>query len=332
MLPEFAFTGKVRRELFQRELCYATAANDDTMLDTNDLLQKTSRTFALAIPLLPEPTRLEVGLAYLLFRIADTFEDATDWPRADRVVALEAFSRALPSLDTARAKELVVGWLATPPCANAGYLELVAKTPDVLAEVSALDAPARLILIRHAQRTADGMARVVLSSDERGRLELSSLRELQEYCYVVAGIVGELLTELFLNDAPQLETVRAELEENTRAFGEGLQLVNILKDSRDDAGDGRTYLPDSVPRAEVLELARRDLGAAARYITALERGKAPRGFVAFTSISVMLARAALDRIELAGAGSKVSRDDVFAMFNELQATLDKGESVRPLVS
>ncbi len=301
------------------------------MLDTNDLLQKTSRTFALAIPLLPEPTRLEVGLAYLLFRIADTFEDATEWPRADRVVALQAFSRVLPSLDPKRARELVSGWLALPPCANAAYLELVEKTPEVLAEVSALGAAARLILIRHAQRTADGMARVVLSSDERGRLALSSLGELQEYCYVVAGIVGELLTELFLNDAPQLEIVRSELEANARAFGEGLQLVNILKDSSDDAGDGRTYLPASVPRAQVLELARRDLDGAARYITALETGKAPRGFVAFTSISVMLARAALDRIERAGAGSKISRDDVFAMFNTLEATLDKGESVRQLV-
>ena len=302
------------------------------MLDTNDLLQKTSRTFALAIPLLPEPTRLEVGLAYLLFRIADTFEDATHWPRTDRVVALEEFSRALPSLDGARAKHLVGGWLATPPCTNAGYLELVEKTPEVLFEVSTLPTSAQHILIRHARRTADGMANVVRASDERGRLVLSTLRELEDYCYIVAGIVGELLTDLFLNDAPQLESVRKELEENTRAFGEGLQLVNILKDSRDDAGDGRTYLPASIPRSTVLELARRDLDGAARYIVALETGKAPRGFVAFTTISVMLARAALDRIEGSGAGSKVSRADVFAMFNTLQETLDKGESVRPLVS
>lgn len=301
------------------------------MLDTNDLLQKTSRTFALAIPLLPEPTRLEVGLAYLLFRIADTFEDATDWPRADRVVALEELSRALPALDAEHTKTLVARWLARPPCTNAGYLELVGKTPDVMIEVSSLSASAQRILIRHAQRTADGMARVVLSADERGRLVLSSLDELEDYCYVVAGIVGELLTELFLNDAPQLESVRSELERNTRAFGEGLQLVNILKDSSDDAGDGRTYLPASVPRARVFERARADLDAAAEYIAALETGKAPRGFVAFTALSVMLARAALDRLEAAGAGAKVSRDDVFAIFAKLQSTLDDGQSVRPLL-
>jgi farnesyl-diphosphate farnesyltransferase len=43
----------------------------------HDLLTKTSRTFALSIPELPEPTMREVTIAYLLFRIADTFEDAT---------------------------------------------------------------------------------------------------------------------------------------------------------------------------------------------------------------------------------------------------------------
>ena len=41
------------------------------------LLGETSRTFALAIPRLPEPRMTEVTVAYLLFRIADTFKDAT---------------------------------------------------------------------------------------------------------------------------------------------------------------------------------------------------------------------------------------------------------------
>ena len=55
------------------------------MADLETLLIATSRTFALAIPLLPEPLRREVTLSYLLFRVADTFEDAASWPRARRV-------------------------------------------------------------------------------------------------------------------------------------------------------------------------------------------------------------------------------------------------------
>ena len=64
-------------------------------VDLEQLLIATSRTFALSIPLLPEPTRREVTLAYLLFRIADTFEDAPSWPRAARIEALERFGRLL---------------------------------------------------------------------------------------------------------------------------------------------------------------------------------------------------------------------------------------------
>jgi farnesyl-diphosphate farnesyltransferase len=69
------------------------------MVDLEQLLIATSRTFALAIPLLPEPTRLEVTLSYLLFRVADTFEDAASWPRALRIEALARFDTLLAAPD-----------------------------------------------------------------------------------------------------------------------------------------------------------------------------------------------------------------------------------------
>ena len=52
------------------------------------LLAETSRTFALTIPLLPEPTRRETTVAYLLFRIADTLEDATLWGAARKAASM----------------------------------------------------------------------------------------------------------------------------------------------------------------------------------------------------------------------------------------------------
>src|SRR5689334_16439764 len=110
----------------------AAAACSPAELD--ELLEKTSRTFALAIPLLPEPTRRQVGLAYLLFRIADTFEDAELWTRERKLAALEGFAALLADGTTADdvARE-AAGWLAVPPCANAGYLELLRRAPEVLA-------------------------------------------------------------------------------------------------------------------------------------------------------------------------------------------------------
>jgi farnesyl-diphosphate farnesyltransferase len=294
------------------------------MADIDRLLLLTSRTFALAIPELPEPLRREVGVAYLLFRIADTFEDATRWPRQDRLAALSAFDRllGLPTLDEARA--LAAAWVEGRPCDHAGYLELLEATPGVLGELHAIKPSRRAAIVRHTLRTSAGMARFVSTGDEDGSLRLGALADLRHYCYIVAGIVGELLTELFLDFSPSLEQCRKVLVDRAAAFGEGLQLVNILKDADSDAHHGRVYLPQGLDRGEILALARADLDAATEYVHALQTGGAPRGVVGFTALPVLLARATLDLIEHAGPGKSIGRADVAALVGRLQRALDDG--------
>jgi len=292
--------------------------------DLEHLLVATSRTFALAIPLLPQPTRREVTISYLLFRVADTFEDAA-WPVARRIEALESFAALLESAEITQVTEAARQWAAEVPCEQAGYRELLAELPFVLECFFRLE-PAAVALIRtHVLRTARGMAGVVGRMDEQGQLRLADLADLQHYCYIVAGIVGELLTELFLLGRPGLEEVAAPLRERSRPFGEALQLVNILKDSAADATQGRSYLPEGVSRAEVLELARRDLRTATDYVLILQRAGAERGLVAFSALPVQLAHATLDRLESGGAGSKLTRPEVFAILQRLHRALDSGE-------
>lgn len=290
------------------------------------LLEKTSRTFAMTIPLLEEPLRGRVGVAYLLFRIADTFEDGERWPRAKRRRALLDFAAMVLRAGALTAADLgrVRGWVADAPCGDAAYLELVAETPRVLDALAAMPAEARSIVALHAVRTADGMARVVAAGGDGGDVALGSVRELRDYCYVVAGIVGELLTELFLAECPQLDARREVLEREAVSFGEALQLVNILKDQRDDARDGRSYVPRGVDRRELFALARADLARAGDYVAALEAARAPRGVVAFCALPVLLAREALAAVERAGPGSKVPRERVFAVAAGLDRRLDAG--------
>ncbi len=294
------------------------------MAELDKLLAATSRTFALSIPQLADPPQREVAVAYLLFRIADTFEDATRWPRSDRLDALREFSDLVREPSAARARELVRSWLEAPPCDNEGYLELVRQTPAVLCELEGFAQARRNAIVLHTLRTAEGMARFVQRADEAGSLRLADLDDLKAYCYVVAGIVGELLTDLFLDAAPQLGKVEPTLRARERAFGEGLQLVNILKDADSDARDGRVYLPPAVPRAKVLELARDDLVDASEYVLALREAGAPRGMLAFTALPVLLARATLDEVERHGAGAKVSRLTVAALVGKLNNDLDAG--------
>ncbi len=294
------------------------------MADLLDLLEKTSRTFALSIPPLPEPVRREVTVAYLLFRIADTFEDATHWAPAQRIAALGDFTALLKTGTRADAERLARAWTVSGASPHAGYRELIAETPFVFDAFGALTPEAAAILRVHVIRSAEGMAGFVARTDDRG-LTLLTLEDLREYCYTVAGIVGELLTELFLLEEISLRTVAHALRQRARAFGEALQLVNILKDADEDAAEGRRYLPAGVPRADVFALARRDLDVAGEYIETLHRAGAPAGILEFTALPVALAWAALARVEERGPGAKVGRPEVFRIARGVRGSIARGE-------
>jgi farnesyl-diphosphate farnesyltransferase len=300
----------------------AASAPAPELLD--DLLVKTSRTFALSIPVLPEPTRREVTVAYLLFRIADTLEDSTLWPQQRKLDELGSFDALLAEPSLGRAAELAGSWVAEPPLDHEGYVELLSETPRVLQAWLELDDRARALVARHTRRTIEGMAGFV-SREERGLLRLTDLDDLRAYCYAVAGIVGEMLTELFLLGRSVLTPLAPLLRRNAATFGEALQLVNILKDSTDDAEQGRCYLPPQLPRAEVTDLARRDLAVAGRYSQRLFLARAPRGVVEFTLLPVLLARATLDRLDQQGPGAKITRDEVRALVARMHDALDRGD-------
>ena len=313
----------------ERNAVSGAAADDRELLQ--DLLVKTSRTFALAIPLLPEPTVREVTIAYLLFRIADTFEDASVlWEKPQQSEALVAFGDLLREPSVERARQLARDWRAVPPSEHPGYLELLDRTPEVIAAFLELTPGAQRVVAHHTIRTAEGMAAVVERADANGVLRLETIPELQDYCYIVAGIVGEMLTDLFLLDRPALEPIAEYLQARSVAFGEGLQLVNILKDSADDRVEGRNYLPYDIDRKEVFALARRDLEAATEYTLSIQQAGGPDGIVLFTGLPVALAWATLDKVEKEGPGAKIGRVEVFAIQQRLTRAVSAGKpALRP---
>src|SRR5262245_37055680 len=60
--------------------------------------------------------------------------------------------------------------------------------------------------------------------------------ELYEYCYRVAAITGLMCIEIFTYRSPSAKDYAVNL-------GVALQLTNILRDLKEDAGRGRVYLP-----------------------------------------------------------------------------------------
>lgn len=288
------------------------------------LLQGCSRTFALTIPLLNEPTRCEVTVAYLLFRIADIFEDSTAWPRQKKSAQLRQLAGFLEDPSSRSAQALAAEWRSEPPLPFPTYLELLGEFPAVMRAAQSLSPRSWSLIAAHTCQTCRRMSSFV-DREEQGNLRLKDLSDLRSYCYAVAGIVGEMLTELFLISSDSLQPIAAGLRQDAAAFGEGLQLVNILKDRVTDAGEGRYYLPEKLERAEVFALARRNLETAASYSSRLERAGSDRGIVAFTALPVLLARATLDQVERLGPGTKIRRDEVAAIVKLLHEALERNE-------
>jgi len=220
------------------------------------MLPKVSRTFALNISVLRGDLHRSVVIAYLWCRILDTVEDAGRFPVARKVAALRELESIFrrPEVDPRRLATLLdtLGDLDGEP----DEIALVQGAAAVAECYNALDAERRRVIHPSLADMARGMATFQEQCDASESLGLADEAGLDRYCYVVAGTVGEMLTSLFVQDAP----IEAEGERVLRSlavsFGLGLQTTNITKDVMLDIERGWCYIPRSV-----LERAAVDVGA-----------------------------------------------------------------------
>lgn len=271
----------------------------------DELLQKTSRTFALSIPLLPEDLQRSVGVAYLLFRIADTIEDELPCPIKERRLALLSISDRFAEAPEVMSEVLKAMHFNPESLEYSGYSDLLEGTGVLIQAFQSLSAAERAPIASHLSRTCKGMA-CYLGRD----LSSGTVQDLKEYCYIVAGIVGEMLTELFILHESELSPARSKLLNEATAFGEGLQLVNIIRDATDDLHAGRCYLPRSIDRQQLIELAQSNLARATSYIRTLHEGNIHPGIVRFNALNLALASATIEAVHKHGPGAKVGRKEV----------------------
>jgi farnesyl-diphosphate farnesyltransferase len=222
-----------------------------------DVLPGVSRSFALSLRVLPTPLRLPLGVTYLVARTADTIADTRALPPASRLAALHAFRQTLRDVDAA--PPTVAGSVAgdqTP-----GERALLARLPDVLAAYRALEPGDRDrglgVLLTLIQAMVEALER--FPPETAGRVgALETRAELDRYTYLNAGCVGEFWTDMAAAHRPRCARWDLpRMRSRGARFGQGLQLVNVLRDLPRDLRIGRCYLP----RAELgrLGLAPQDL-------------------------------------------------------------------------
>lgn len=217
-------------------------------------LAEVSRTFSRPIALLPRNLEVAVTLGYLLCRIADTIEDHPSVPATLREPLFGCFLDVLQG----RREPEALAEAFQPIRGDDAELTLSRGMPVVMRVFRTLPENARKSLIRWSSEMTRGMA--LYAHREPGQddiVALHTLSDLERYCYFVAGTVGHLLTDLFLEEmgpeaTPEIaQTMRVHAE----AFGAGLQLVNILKDLTDDRARHWSYIPRTICAAGGLGVA-----------------------------------------------------------------------------
>jgi farnesyl-diphosphate farnesyltransferase len=220
------------------------------------ILPHVSRTFALTIPQLPAALRTSVTNAYLLCRIADTIEDEPVLSADETLVMLRRFVAVLNDRESAADLAAELGPRLSGPTLPSER-GLVLNLERVVRVTAALDPPQRVAIQRCLEVMCSGMHQFQCTASLRG---LPRATDLDDYCYYVAGVVGEMLTDLFCAYSATIAQRRAALGEHAVSFAQGLQMTNILKDVWEDRSRGACWLPQEVFARHGVDLAQISAG------------------------------------------------------------------------
>lgn len=211
------------------------------------ILPRVSRTFALNISVLRGDIHRSILTAYLFCRIIDTVEDACKLDPQIKIRLLLEFSRLIS--EPAYRADKLSAWIKDCQVVDGtpNDLELLSQAARVFNVFDALPEPHRRQIIPSVHEMARGMAYFQKKFDFSRLTLLEDENELEEYCYFVAGVVGEMLCNLFFAELPGLSAkARDTMKRNAVSFGLGLQMTNISKDVMADRNRGWSYVPKSL--------------------------------------------------------------------------------------
>jgi farnesyl-diphosphate farnesyltransferase len=226
-----------------------SVSSDEVYQD--QILPHVSRTFALTIPQLPQALSIPITSAYLLCRIADTIEDEPALSAAETLGFLQRFSAVVAGNGEpealARDLEHRLSDRTLPT-----ERDLVSNMDRVVRVTANLGPVQHAAIRRCVELMCYGMPRFQFNASIKG---LARSTDLDDYCYYVAGVVGEMLTDLFCDYSPDIARHRASLSALAASFAQGLQMTNILKDIWEDRSRGACWLPQEVFTRHGVDLA-----------------------------------------------------------------------------
>jgi len=221
----------------------------DTKAMSKDLLRSVSRSFYLSMKVLPLKMRDLISLAYLLARASDTIADTASAPPDLRLELLKIIRNRI--VDKGEASDELFNRVKKdfiPHQDHDGEKQLLIQLHSCFEWLSQMDHASQLMVTMVLGNITKGQIWDVerfAAGDQNRPGFVDTTEELEQYTYWVAGSVGEFWTEVgFSHGGSHFsnEGIK-EMKELGRKYGQGLQLVNVLRDLGEDLHNGRCYLP-----------------------------------------------------------------------------------------
>ena len=266
--------------------------------DAMRVLKETSRTFYIPITFLKADLKYSVASAYLVLRAIDEIEDHESIKNTTKYDLLMQLSE-----------------LFKRPCTQEEYFDIIAPVKEQLPEVSirlvdwiqACPEGSRSLMMETASEMAFGMAKWA-----KENWQVHTKEDLDDYTYYVAGCVGVYLSKLW-NWSYGQETN----EELAIGFGRGLQIVNILRNQKEDKEKrGVSFVPDNWSRDQLFAYADENLAQADAYIETLTE----RSTILFCRLPLAFAHKSLAAMKK--GEKKMSRSEVEQTVKDVQKEVD----------
>ena len=208
------------------------------------LLETTSRSFYPTLKYLPKKVRGQIGLLYLLARLADTIADSKHGEAEILLDLLGKYNDVVQGRETTLPDFSELAEIQTNP----HEAELLLNAEDVIEGLQEYDQGDRERILECLEVIVGGqildLKRFGTAMEGGSISSLDSDAELDDYAYRVAGCVGTFWSKMSLAHLMTLSPDKEKifLEKGIR-FGKALQMINILRDIPEDLRFGRCYIP-----------------------------------------------------------------------------------------
>lgn len=213
-----------------------TGYDRESMRRCWDLLDQTSRSFAMVIKELEGDLARVVCLFYLVLRALDTVEDDMTVPNSVKLPLLRAFHEKL----------FEAGWTFTGSAPTEKDRAVLIEFDVIQKEFALLDKGYQDVIANITRKMGAGMADfAALATKEMPVAEVDSIADYDLYCHYVAGLVGEGLSGLFASSGKERSFLADQLT-LSNSMGLLLQKTNIYRDIKEDVDDGRGFWPRAI--------------------------------------------------------------------------------------